>query len=294
MPASVLLTAPQQSIPVNGSPGRTLIVGVNSVAGGGFGTIQAAINAAQQGDTIFVQPGSYAENLTVTTDYVTLIGAQVSGFGRPDVEPASGIALQVRAQGFKCARMRFATLSAADAVEQDGNGFEYRDCVFDGDTNSGSSALLRLVGHPTKHSQSASEGLIIDCLFRNSAAKGLVMDSAAIAGAGVGSTDNRVIGCKFTQNTNADVETAKTGAGGDYSVKFLLMKDCVFADKNKATYIDITTNADGAAGNQNGTIDGCYFASDTMTTTKVKMVGTAFTMIGCYDTVGIFDASGLD
>lgn len=280
------------SLPVNGQggdSGSNLYVGI-----GGYSTIQAAINAAQAGDTIFVQPGSYAENLVVATDYLTLVGAQVGGYGRPDIEASSGVTLTVTGQGFVCRSVRLVAKGSADGVVQNGNGFAYEDCVFDGDSTSGSSALVRLVGHATATGKTASEGVIQNCLFRGSAAKCLVMDSAPVTGAGVGSTDNRVLGCKFTQNTNADIETAKTGAGADYSVKFLLVKDCVFADKNKATYIDITTNEDGVAGNQSGTIDGCYFASDTMTTTKVKMVGTAFTLVGCYDTVGIFDASGLD
>ena len=56
------------------SGGRTLLVGA-----GGFATIQAAINAAADGDTIIVAPGTYDESVTVNKD-VTLLGAN---FGHP-------------------------------------------------------------------------------------------------------------------------------------------------------------------------------------------------------------------
>jgi hypothetical protein len=48
--------------------GRTLLVG-----GDGFATIQAAVNAAQAGDTILVAPGTYDENVVIRTSGVTLL-----------------------------------------------------------------------------------------------------------------------------------------------------------------------------------------------------------------------------
>jgi len=67
-----------------------------------------------------------------------------------------------------------------------------------------------------------------------------------------------------------------------------------FEDKNKATYIDLTTTNGGAASDQTGAIEENVFASDTITTTKIKMVGTGFTFSGNFDTVGVVDGSGLD
>ena len=255
-------------------------------------SINSALAAAVsgRGDIIYIAPGSYEENVVVTKDYVTLVGAVIGDYGRPDVVPTSGIALEVKAQGFAAIHMRFAA-TAADSVLQRGNGFDYVDCVFDGDGTS-AKAGLRLQGSATLTGQTASEGKILSSLFRG-CANGIILDSAATSGSGVGSTDNLVSGCRFYSNT-LDIATAKSGAGGDYSVKLIKIEKNSFEDKNKATYIDITTNEDGAAGNQSGAINSNVFASDTMSTTKVKMVGTDFTFAGNFSTVGVLDGSGLD
>ncbi|MBU2527637.1 MAG: type I secretion C-terminal target domain-containing protein, partial [Bacteroidetes bacterium] len=53
--------------------GRFLLVG-----NGGFATIQAAVDAANAGDTILIAEGSYAENVTVSTANLTIIGANAN------------------------------------------------------------------------------------------------------------------------------------------------------------------------------------------------------------------------
>lgn len=276
-------------LPVNGQggSGQKLIVGPGA---GQYGTIQEAVNAAQEGETIFVMPGEYDENITVTTDYVTIIGAQLGGYGRPDVTATAGVALTVTAQGFVCKRMRFFSGDGSDCVVQEGNGFKYEDCVFD-DATTAAEAGLRLKGNADDDSFTASEGVVDNCLFRGCAV-GLIFDTGDAPGNGVGCTHDVIKDCRFIDCTQ-DINTKDTG-GGVYSVQDTLITGCQFLDKNKTVYIDLTTANGGAAGDQTGMISNCYFGTDSITTTNVAMVGTGFVFVGNYDSVGVQDGSGLD
>jgi Ca2+-binding RTX toxin-like protein len=69
----------------NGSA-RTLLVGA-----GGFDTIQAAVDAAQPGDTILVAPGTYNENVTISTNGLTLVS--LDGSGATTIVGTNGLSL---------------------------------------------------------------------------------------------------------------------------------------------------------------------------------------------------------
>jgi hypothetical protein len=243
---------------------------------------------ADRGDTVFVFAGSYKENLTVSKNGVTLAGALPGRYEWPDIEPTTGVPLTITGQGVVCARLRVAG-TAADCCIQQGNGFTLDNMVFDGD-GTAAKAGLRLLGVAAATSKTASEGFILNSLFRGCAI-GVCFDTAA-APNGVGSTDNLVQGCRFYSNT-LDIATADSGVGL-YSCQLTDIIGNFFADKNKATYVDLTTANGGAASDQTGTFMENGIASDTMSTTKIKAVGTGFTFAGNYDTVGIFDGSGLD
>lgn len=288
------------SLPINLGVGRTLVVGTTQKADGGFGTIQAAVNLAQPGDTIHVQPGTYDETVTVSRDYITIVGAQKGRYGWPDLAPTTGVALIVTGQGFVAKNIRFVS-NDSDVVQQQANGFKYIECVFDSGTGlAATEGLLLLKGNTTDTSKTASEGLIKDCLFRRdgAAGKGIIMAGAETPN-GVGSSDNMIVNCRFQTalggTAGTDIITADNSTvNATYSVKNLTVVGCWFADKNKTNYIDLTTANGGAASDQTGTIMDCYFATDSITTTNIAMVGTGFTLLGCYDTVGVQDGSGLD
>lgn len=269
---------------------------------GASGTIDdplATINAALAlctsgaGDTIMVMPGTYDENVVVSKDYVTIAGCVQAGYAKPDIVPTTGVALVVTGQGFQSFHCRYSSPDA-DVVQQQGNGFLYYDCVFDGDGQAATECLVHLLPSDTDDSLTASEGRITGCLFRGSGGIGIIFDTGLAPAVGVGCTDDLIDGNIFVGNTGIDIVTKDQG-GGVYSVQKTVIRNNMFEDKNKACYIDLTTTNGGAAGDQTGTISGNYFCCDAITAgNEVKMVGTGFTFAGNYYTVGIKDGSGLD
>lgn len=251
-------------------------------------TIGEALDRAQSGDTILVAPGTYAENLIVDTDYVQIVGLR-SGYGRPDIVPAAGVALIIRAQGVRLERARFASADD-DCVIVEGNGFEHNDCVFDGSL-AANKAGIRFKGNATDDAFTASEGVTQESLIRGNAV-GVIFDTGNAPGNGVGSTHNVIRRCRFIDNT-VDIATKDTG-GGTYSVQDATIEGCFFLDKNKAVYIDLTTANGGAAGDQTGIIADNFFAADAIAGTQVKMAGTGFAFVGNLGTAGLLDGSGLD
>lgn len=59
------------------------------------GTIQAVVDVAVDGDVIYIEPGTYAENVIIATQGLTLIG--MGARGRPWINPAAGVGLQINA-----------------------------------------------------------------------------------------------------------------------------------------------------------------------------------------------------
>lgn len=289
--------------------GKAIYVDADTPAGAGadgvskataFATIQAGVNDAVEGDVILVYPGTYAESVTVATDYVTIVGAIAGRYGWPDVAPTTGTALTVTAQGFAAARCRFVS-DDSDSVIQRGNGFIYYRCVFDSGTGlAATEGLLRLQGLSTSNKKTASEGLVEDCHFRGASGVGVIFQAGEPPTNGVGSSDCTLRGCRFVSSLDGTagvdlVTQDSVAAGSTYSVKNLLVENCTFEDKNKATYIDFTTANAGAASDQKGTIQGCRFADDAFVAgTDLKIVGTGFTVVGCFLTTGALDGSGLD
>lgn len=252
-----------------------------------FETITAALQAASPGDEIVVKPGSYDENVDVDVDYVTVRGSR-SGYGRPDVTPETGVPLTISGQGVVLRALRGAS-DVDDVLRIKGNGFDVKDCVMDGGLAADKGGV-RFKGHDTDDSYTASEGVLKGNLIRGNET-GVIFDTAEAA-VGVGSTDNLLAENKFIGNT-VDIATKDTGPG-TYSVQGAVIKGNVFADKNKATYIDLTTENGGAAGAQTGIIADNFFATDTLDGTAIKAAGTGFAITGNRSTVGVVDGSGLD
>lgn len=256
-------------------------------------TIQAAIDACTSGagDTIFVFPGTYNENLTIDgKDYITIIGCQIGGYERPDVGKATGSAITItNSQGVVLRHMRFFNEDDSDVALIDGNGFVIDDCVFDGNDNMTSdAACLALNASDTDDSYTASEGVVSNCLFRGSTAIGLRLQSGAAPASGVGPTHNVIVGNRFVNITGEDIKTVDGGTAT------YITKDCQFSnnqhmDYDKAVYITMSTvTAD------NGLISGCYFAHPTITSAEIDISGTTVIAAGNFDAAGVIDASAFN
>jgi len=270
--------------------------GLNGLApGSALASIGEALDRAAARDMILIGPGTYNENVVVTKDYISLIGAVAPGYAKPDIVPDAGKALYVQAaQGIIGIHLR---LSSADddVLLNEGNGFVFADCVFDGDGQSATEGLVRLKGNADDDSYTASEGVIEDCLFRGSGGVGLIFDTGDAPWNGVGCTDDVIRRCSFIGNTEVDIVTQDSGSGATtYSVQRALIEGNFFRDKNKTCYIDFTTANAGAASDQTGAIMGNTFAADAINTTRVAMVGTGFTFGGNFSNLGVVDGTGLD
>lgn len=275
---------------VNGSDSHD---GLNS--SDALATIQEAVDRAITGDKILVFPGTYVENVVIDgKDYITLQGAIEGRYGWPDINPATGLALwSKQCQGLVLKQLRLVTDADEDVARIEGNGYLVKRVVFDGDAQTAAKCLLRLRGNADDDSYTASEGLIRKSLFRGGGGIGIILDTGDAPGNGVGVTDADIIENIFQGITGADIATKDTG-GGVYSAKDIYIHKNRFRSKNKAVYLDMTTENGGAAGDQSGMISDNDFADDALDGTKIAMAGTGFTFVNNRDTVGIQDGSAFD
>lgn len=231
-------------------------------------TIAQALIYAQSGDVILVAPGTYEENLVVTKDYISIIGYSTSGYARPDIAPATGSALTVTTgQGFVAKHLRFVS-EDSDVVVQNANGFRYEDCVFDGTAGmAATELLLRLVPSATDDSYSASEGKILNNLFRGSNGSGIGIQHALAAGGGEGTTDNEIAFNRFYDNAVSDIKSfVNTNGGGAGIYLNYNIHDNQFMTSGAAyVYINFAAGAAGDLTANSGLISSNYFADEALT-----------------------------
>ena len=131
------------------------------VGGDGFATIQAAVDAAADGDTILISAGSHAENVTVTNKALTFVGANHDIGGADSRGTESSILGRVSVTGSK-------------AVEF--NGIEFRADGTTGTTGFGNAALeLQGAGNYTVH----NSVFFANFVGGNSNAIGIELDTTA-------------------------------------------------------------------------------------------------------------------
>ncbi len=258
-----------------------------------FGTIQGAVDRAIAGDTIMVFSGSYDETVTITANYISIIGAQLGGYGRPDLAPAAGVALIVSGQGFTTRHMRFVSADS-DSVQWHGNGGAAIDCVFDGAAGQAATeANLRLVG-ATDSSHSASENLFLDCLFRGSTSgAGIIFQYALAAAGGAAVTDNQIINCRFYANGVDLLSATNTNGGGAGIFLNLLVTGCQFLTVGASyVYMDMDQGAAGDLAVNSCLISNNWFADEALISAQIDITGQANAMfVGNYDAAGLVNGS---
>lgn len=256
-----------------------------------FLTIQRAVDAcvSGRGDTIYVygSANAYAESVIVTKDFITMIGIPAGGYARPDVDPTTGLgskrAITVSAQGFVCQHMRFVGEGAGGTgAYQEGNGYIYNDCVFDG--TSFLVTALALAPNVDDDSLTASEGLVTNCLMRNSGIGITFFNPGPPAGVGV--TDVVIDNCRFSQLFGIDINDTYTAGGNNQTFGHCIIRNCQFEGDTKVTYIDLS---EGSA--NSGLICNNWFASRTaLTSAQIKFPGAGageIEFVGNYSAVGI-------
>lgn len=293
-----------QVLSVPNRPGQVLFVdgsGVFSTTGSQyFPTIQSAVDAVASGSgaTIFVFPGTYEENLSISdTDYLTIIGAMIPGYARPDIAPSSGVCLaSVRNQGLVLRHLRFAG-SDSDVVQHDGNGFVFDDCVFDGDAGmAATEACLRLCGNAADDSYSASEGVVSNSLFRGATTGAGIIIQHAANPSGVGTSDNVITGNRFVGN-GVDLLTATntTGGGAGIFIRYLIEKNYFMTVGAAYVYADMDQGAAGDLTANSGLICSNWFADEALVAAQfdiATMANVIFT--GNYDATSIINGSGFN
>jgi hypothetical protein len=263
-------------------------------------TIQAALNQviSGAGATIFVFPGTYEENLTIADlDYVSIIGAMIPGYARPDIAPSTGIVLEVTtSQGFVAQNVRFAG-SDADTVIQRGNGFIYNNCVFDGDAGQAATeGNLRLVGVAADDSYTASEGIVANSYFRGSTSGAGIIIQHAANPSGVGTSDNQIIGNRFVAN-GVDLLTAAnvSGGGAGIFINYLIAHNFFQTVGAAYVYADMDQGAAGDLTANSGLICNNWFADEALVAAQfdiATMANVIFT--GNYDAAGLVDGSAFN
>lgn len=265
-----------------------------------YPTIQDAIDAVTSGAgaTIFVFPGTYEENLTVTDkDYLTIIGAMIPGYARPDIAPSTGVCLaSVRSQGLVLRHLRFAG-SDADVVQHDGNGFLFEDCVFDGDAGmAATEACLRLCGNSADDSYSASEGVVQGCLFRGATTGAGIIIQHAANPSGVGTSDNILSGNRFYGN-GVDLLTATnvSGGGAGIFINYLIEKNYFMTVGAAYVYADMDQGAAGDLTANSALITDNRFADEALVAAQFDIATMANVIFaGNYDAAGLVSGAAFN
>lgn len=233
----------------NYGPAKFIVDGT-TVANGTHSTIAAALTSASSGDTIFIRPGTYTENLTLKA------GVNLTAFACDALTPnviISGNCTHNTAGTVSISGIQLKTNSAANI------------------TVSGSVAsILNLIGCDincsnnsgiTYSSSSASSQINMYNCTGNLGTTGIKLFDQTSAGT------TTIFNCRFT-NTGGS-STASTQSAGTLDIKFSLVMSPITTSGSgliTANYSDFDTNALNAiaithGGSSSSSLNDCEFAS---------------------------------
>jgi predicted outer membrane repeat protein len=255
---------------------------------GDYATIQAAVNAAADGDQILIAPGTYTERIAWTGKGLSLIGTNGAGStiidarGAPGTGPAIDVVLSsgqaFLAQGLTVRgdESRFSegiTFFGGAGMLLSGGDLTIRECVIeDCSINNWPSFGLRWGGGVLVYGISTTR--VIDSAFRNNEGesggalamrgtaevRGCVFEnnSATIEGGAVLLPQNVLAleGCAFRNNTAGTAGAVRFVSGTNTVV------GCVFAG-NSATGVDVLSGRGGAISGPVSSLLQCVFAGNT-------------------------------
>lgn len=196
-----------------------------------YANIQSAVDAAVDGDTIYIAPGVYDETVTIRVGKgLTLIG--LGGRGSVMISPtdADAVGLTVYANDVTLQNITVDGDNTADyACHVYGDRFRAYSCKFMGPTTDGyafgmgpeTAAQIALLGLG-----SGADGLLVDCQFTNTY-DGVMVSSSDFGQA----TSWRLERCRWDNNSNVCVNNndgGQVGAGANIEIvdcSFGLMAD---------------------------------------------------------------------
>jgi hypothetical protein len=193
-------------------------------------TLQSAIDRAVAGDTIFIEPGTYAEAITVirAQSNLTLIGLGLRGSVIIQPAASNAVALTNEADGLQLVNINAVGNGTGSALINRGKRLRAVGCKFEG-----GGSVVKMTAGTDAQITALTHGDGSDCQIRDSeignGTKGIEIiatDHGAISFL-------RVIGCRFHDNTAADFEES----GGTITTRFrgLEITECSFNRQSDGT-----------------------------------------------------------
>lgn len=219
------------------------------------GTIQAALDSAVAGDTIYVQPGEYVEAVTVARAKSKLTIVGLGGRGAVYIAPTTtnATALTILADDVTLINIGCDGDGTGSGLVNYGSRTRAYGCKIEGGTNGLKATLATDAQHTAATHGTGADCLFDDCEFAWNT------NGVLLAATDYGAvTQIRFKDCRFHNNSAAAFEES----GGTASIRYrnLLIDGCVFERLEDGTEPTAYVLLNDDNGNK-GVVTGCSFPS---------------------------------